>query len=195
MKVVEEQPNRLADIDDEIPKPLDAVIFRCLEKDRARRPADVAELSAALAPFGTEETPQRSERIGRIVSGSTGRISAQRAACGSILKAGVDNTGSNAPTSLMPVAGSLLELCAKQRGPSRRATRSVALVAGAALCAGIAAGVVFVARPPVPVASVVSPAAGTEPAIPQAPSTPEPRPVARPEPGRHHAPLPRRCWC
>ena len=182
LKVVEEHPSRLAEIDDEIPRPLDAVIFRCLEKDRARRPVDVAELAAALAPYGTEETPQRSERIDRIVGGGAARISASRAVCCSTPKTGVDNTGSNAPTSLMPVAGSLLELCSKQPQRSRRATRPVALVAGAALCAGIAAGVFFVARLPLPATPVVSPAAaGIGPVATQAPSTSEPRVLARAE--------------
>src|SRR5687768_11825024 len=72
-RVIDEQPLRLTVIDEEIPKPLDAIVFRCLEKDRARRPANVAELSAALAPFGSAETAQRAERIARIVAGPGAR--------------------------------------------------------------------------------------------------------------------------
>jgi serine/threonine-protein kinase len=79
-RVVDEQPPRLAEMDPEIPDPLDALIFRCLEKDRKQRPADVAELATALAPFGTPDTPQRAERIARIVSGAAARAGEQRKA-------------------------------------------------------------------------------------------------------------------
>ena len=183
-RVIGEQPPRLTEVDDETPKPLDDIVFRCLEKDRARRPADVAELSAALAPFGTAETPQRAERIARIVAGRSARTgehlkeSSGRNA-GSI---GI-GTGSNALTSLMPVAGSLLELRSPKPKPGHRRGRSVAVVGGVALCAGIAAGVFFVARPPLPTSGGVSPAAAvTMPVVALEPKVTEPIPVLPPEP-------------
>jgi eukaryotic-like serine/threonine-protein kinase len=178
-RVVEEQPTRLTEMDPEIPELLDATIFRCLEKDRKKRPADVAELAAALAPFGTSDTPQRAERIARIVSSSGARTSEQREAGSNTATIG-GNTGSDAPTSLMPVAGSLLELCSKQPSATRRTGRPIALVSAVALCAGIAAGVFFVARPPLSAVAEVKPAAAEAKAaapLETGPPAPNPAPL------------------
>jgi serine/threonine-protein kinase len=46
-----------------VPPGLEAVIFRCLEKDRERRVQDVAELAAALLPFASESARVHVERI------------------------------------------------------------------------------------------------------------------------------------
>jgi eukaryotic-like serine/threonine-protein kinase len=183
-RVIGEQPPRLTEVDGETPKQLDAIVFRCLEKDRARRPSDVAELSAALAPFGTAETPQRAERIARIVAGQGARTGEHlKAPSGRNAGSTGNGTGSNAPTSLMPVAGSLLEMCSPKAKRGRRRSRSVAVVGGVALCAGIAAGVFFVARPPLPTSGGVSPAAAvTMPAVALEPKDKDPIPVLPPEP-------------
>jgi eukaryotic-like serine/threonine-protein kinase len=198
-RVIEEQPPRLTEVDEETPEPLDAIVFRCLEKDRARRPGNVAELSAALAPFGTPETAQRAERIARIVAGSRVKTGDLRESHSSDAIAIGESTGSNAPTSLLPVAGSLLELCSQRVKPVRSRSRSVAVVGGVALFAGIAAGVFFVARSPLlapggvsPAAAVTRPAAALEakvadplPAPVLPPSAPEPgvaEPAAAPAP-------------
>lgn len=52
-----------------VPAGLQAVILRCLAKDRTARYQDVAELAAALAPFGPGRTHALVERISRIVHG------------------------------------------------------------------------------------------------------------------------------
>ena len=49
---MEENPRPLADVPDDFA----AIVMRCLEKDPARRFGSVGELSAALRPFGTEES-------------------------------------------------------------------------------------------------------------------------------------------
>jgi serine/threonine-protein kinase len=46
---------------------LQAVVERCLEKDRARRFSNVSELAQALAPFGSRATSRSVERIARIL--------------------------------------------------------------------------------------------------------------------------------
>ena len=51
----------------DVPEQLQAVVQRCLEKDRARRFCNVSELAHALAPFGSRATSRSVERIARIL--------------------------------------------------------------------------------------------------------------------------------
>jgi eukaryotic-like serine/threonine-protein kinase len=51
----------------DLPPQLEAVILRCLEKDPNRRFADVAELAAALAPFGLPSTALAAEEAARVL--------------------------------------------------------------------------------------------------------------------------------
>ena len=60
----------------ELPRALDSAVLRCLEKDAKRRYADVAELAAALAPFGGKGT-SRSVRMTRKILESSGRLRAK----------------------------------------------------------------------------------------------------------------------
>jgi serine/threonine protein kinase len=50
-----------------IPRDLEAVVFRCLEKDTERRFPDVASLARALASFGPPELAATAERIARLL--------------------------------------------------------------------------------------------------------------------------------
>lgn len=65
-KVAADDPERMSD---RVPPALQAVVYRCLEKNVDRRYADVGELAAALAPFARDqrESTLRVERIKRIV--------------------------------------------------------------------------------------------------------------------------------
>jgi serine/threonine-protein kinase len=60
----------------EVPEGLEAVILKCLQKDRRQRYANVGELAEALAPFGPPEARAQAERIKRIMAArqSTGSI-------------------------------------------------------------------------------------------------------------------------
>jgi hypothetical protein len=51
----------------EIPPALDAAILKCLEKDKARRPTDVAEVALSLAPFAPKRSLATVERVLGIV--------------------------------------------------------------------------------------------------------------------------------
>jgi serine/threonine-protein kinase len=53
------------------PSNLDAVLAKCLQKDRKKRYSNVAELAAALAPFGPKRARASVDRITRII-GSAG---------------------------------------------------------------------------------------------------------------------------
>lgn len=60
----------------EVPVALEAIIARCLEKDRALRVATAAELAALLVPFGPPEgAPERLERVRRAASTAVGPAS------------------------------------------------------------------------------------------------------------------------
>jgi eukaryotic-like serine/threonine-protein kinase len=52
----------------DLPEGLEAAILRCLEKDRARRFANVGELAAALAPFGGGNASRSAERIAKVLN-------------------------------------------------------------------------------------------------------------------------------
>ncbi len=66
--ILQDPPRPLHDLRPDLPDVLQAVIFRCLEKSRDRRFANVADLAAALAPFGAR--PLRSARPERISLGA-----------------------------------------------------------------------------------------------------------------------------
>ncbi len=52
----------------DLPPGLEAAILRCLEKDRTRRFANVGELAAALAPFGTPNAWRSAEKVSKVLS-------------------------------------------------------------------------------------------------------------------------------
>ena len=67
LKITQEPAPRISALRADVPVTLESVILRCLEKDRAARYQDVAELVAALAPFAPGRSRALVERIGRIV--------------------------------------------------------------------------------------------------------------------------------
>jgi serine/threonine-protein kinase len=67
LKNANETPPSLRAYRPELPAALDPVVLRCLEKDRARRYPDVAELAVALEPFAPPRARAIVERITNIV--------------------------------------------------------------------------------------------------------------------------------
>ncbi|HEY3253497.1 MAG TPA: protein kinase, partial [Polyangiaceae bacterium] len=67
LKVVTAPPVPFAALNAQIPAGLEAVIFKCLEKDRAARYASVAELAGALLEFAPRRSNFSVERIGRVM--------------------------------------------------------------------------------------------------------------------------------
>ncbi|WP_437963478.1 serine/threonine-protein kinase [Sorangium sp. So ce260] len=64
--VLQTEPRRLRDLRPEVPAGLEAVVDRCLQKDREKRFPAVADLAAALAPFGPEGSWRLADRISRL---------------------------------------------------------------------------------------------------------------------------------
>jgi serine/threonine protein kinase len=66
--ILQEAPPSPRQLRPELPDGLQAVILRCLEKKRDARFGNVAELAAALAPFGTPNAVRSAERVSRVLS-------------------------------------------------------------------------------------------------------------------------------
>jgi serine/threonine-protein kinase len=70
VRVTTEPPSSSRDLRPEIPAALEAVIFRCLEKDRSHRYRHVAELAVALLPFAPTRGKGSVDRICGIMHAS-----------------------------------------------------------------------------------------------------------------------------
>jgi serine/threonine-protein kinase len=66
---VDEEPVLPRAFRPDMPEALQLVLLKCLEKDRERRYASVDELAHDLAPFGTDASRSRAQRISRVVAG------------------------------------------------------------------------------------------------------------------------------
>jgi serine/threonine-protein kinase len=66
--ILQEAPPSPRELRPELPDGLQAVLLRCLEKKRDARFGNVAELAAALAPFGTPNAVRSAERVSRVLS-------------------------------------------------------------------------------------------------------------------------------
>jgi serine/threonine-protein kinase len=66
--ILQEAPPSVRAFRPDVPPGLEAAVLRCLEKDRNRRFANVAELAAALAPYGTQGASRSAERISKVLS-------------------------------------------------------------------------------------------------------------------------------
>ncbi len=67
--ILQDPPRPLRELRPDVPPGLEAVILRCLEKNRDARFSSVAELAAALAPFGSPGAQRSAERIARVLGG------------------------------------------------------------------------------------------------------------------------------
>jgi serine/threonine-protein kinase len=70
--ILNDMPQRARSVRASVPKELDNAIARCLERDRTKRTASVAELAAAIAPLGSEDASRSLNRIERWARTSLG---------------------------------------------------------------------------------------------------------------------------
>jgi eukaryotic-like serine/threonine-protein kinase len=66
-RVLDEKPAPLRSIRPDLPRSLEAIVFRCLAKDPSRRFQNAADLADALAPFGPPDARARAGRIRQIL--------------------------------------------------------------------------------------------------------------------------------
>jgi serine/threonine-protein kinase len=67
IKVANDPPPRIQTFRPDVPEALEAVILKCLQKDRRQRYANVAELAVDLLPFGPKRARGSVERISGII--------------------------------------------------------------------------------------------------------------------------------
>ena len=65
--ILQDPPRPIHELRPDLPQALQQVLLRCLEKDRARRWNNVAELAFALAPFALPAAQRSAERIARVL--------------------------------------------------------------------------------------------------------------------------------
>jgi serine/threonine-protein kinase len=67
LNVVSSQPRAMRDLRPDLPAGLEAVVLRCLEKNREQRYRNIAELAVALAPFAPKRARRSVERVSQII--------------------------------------------------------------------------------------------------------------------------------
>jgi serine/threonine protein kinase len=194
-RVIEGRPAPPTQHKPDLPPGFDAVVLRCMERDRAARFPDVGELARALQPFAPEGSSPLVERIGRIVatpirsSGNHALVQLSDSQRLVAIPAGVQITAAATPAAILrPIAvpdavpagsasgawGSTASAVRAARAPRIRlmAASGAALMIGALVTWGLTRG----GKPeagPVPSAA---------PATSPAPSpSPTPSPVIAPE--------------
>jgi serine/threonine-protein kinase len=203
LKIATSAPAALRALQPAVPAKLEAVVMRCLEKERERRYPDVAALAAALAPFGSER--------GRTSAGRIAQVARHRgASTTAAITPAADSMSSPGRRKARRVmitivvcaaaAGAAVVLWPDRKGPDAAANRIGTAPAPAAPAAEVAVPPTAVAAPPTPVPAaptVVDPptaAAAGSPAAPR-PVTAAPRaggPGRRAGGGRRVTPAPSR---
>ena len=165
VKIATAPPPPLRNARPDVPPQLEAVIARCLEKDRARRYANIAELALALGDFGPRRARTSVDRILRTIQA-----------------AGLSATALNEPVSSDRGSGTTGPLTAAQWGaatePRGRGKRAVVLAGGAVVVAALGALGFGVARK----ASSPEPQPNSQTAAPPASSSSTPTSARAPTP-------------
>ncbi len=196
IKVASEPTPAIRSLRAEVPPALEAIVSKCLEKDRRRRFANVAELANALAPFGPKRARTSVDRISGIIHGAglpVGSVSGYgetamasgsgtqvfegtlppvgRTTVGSPSRKTAVGVGVALAVALMAITSSVVLL--------RRARSPVEETQGASAAAGPAAPsqAVWVDPPKVTLAAPIPPTTLDPAAAP-----PPPAPLAAPEP-------------
>ncbi|HEY3817826.1 MAG TPA: serine/threonine-protein kinase [Polyangiaceae bacterium] len=117
--VVADEPASLREVLPDAPKELEAIVTRCLEKMPGERFATVAELAAALAPFGTDDGRAAVVRLVREAGAGAGKKRKKKGRWGLLVVAGV-----------VLVGGPAVAFGVLHRGNGATATATASTVSG-----------------------------------------------------------------
>jgi eukaryotic-like serine/threonine-protein kinase len=131
VKIATQAPPSLRAIRPDIPVAVEAIILKCLEKDRDRRYANVSEFALALVDFGPPQARASAERIQRVLR------HASLASSGTLMADGPVAAGTQERTQ-RPVTVSSSWGRTGRGGHTARWGLGVALAAGLAIAAAIA---------------------------------------------------------
>jgi serine/threonine-protein kinase len=163
IRVASEPPPPMRPLRPEVSPALEAVIFKCLEKDRERRYRNVGELATALLPMAPKRAKASVDRI----SGIVGAARLSQGDQGPPSSAGADRMRTSAGT-LPPVGRTTV---ATPDGSTRR--KAAAIGVALAVLAAAAIGTMVLRRSPAssgPSAAAVAPSAAPLPAMTAAPA-------------------------
>jgi serine/threonine-protein kinase len=194
--VLQGEPLSVRDVRPDLPQSIVPAITKALEKDRNRRYANVAELAAAIAPFGPWQAAMSVERISNVLSmppPAVGASGASHAASPTAVSGGaLDATAQAASspgratgsTTGQPVSSDPMKK-ARVVGPSR--SKVIAAVAGLLVLAAAGGGALVLKSRRAPAEALVrpEPSAGSAPAlvtVPAVETTPAVTLVAPPPP-------------
>ena len=136
IKIVTEPAPAIRSFRPDIPSGLEAIVFKCLEKDRGQRYRNVAELALALLPFGPKRSKASVERISGIIQAAG--LSASALAVPPSPQTG----GTRASAGTLPPFGRTTV------GSTNRTTVIGAGILGAVALVGVAGSLVLLRRAP-----------------------------------------------
>ena len=188
LKVMTGDPPDLGEACPDAPPGLEQVILRCLEKDRDKRYANIAELASALAPFGPERGVASAQRVSRVIQTaglSVTALSAPSSSPPSSPSPSSSPTSSPSPSEPAPGAGTVAPWWRATPTGGDKKTAVAAILAVVVVCLGVVAFVVFTSGP-----STVSPAdPDRSAAVVPMPSEPSSEPAVAPEPNPEPTPV------
>jgi len=161
IKIATESPPALRALRPDTPPGFEAVVERCLRKDRGQRYSTVAEFARALAPFATERARGSIDRVSRTLREPAPEPSASL-------------TGTLAAPAEDPNTGTFGPLGRTTTGSKGRSTAAIAALGVVAVVALVGAAVVMGGRGRP--ASAETPVASPGPALLPAKETPAPPP-------------------
>ncbi len=152
-RILQEPPPPLRNVRSDVHPSLEAALLRCLEKERDRRYASVAELVTALAPFAGAHSRVSADKVIRMAGSANMALA--------MMPTSVSEGGFAQPHSATPQPGSMPPQAQPGYAPAQISTQSswgqtagaqssggrlwlVAVIGGVAILAGALVGLIFV---------------------------------------------------
>jgi eukaryotic-like serine/threonine-protein kinase len=158
------------------PQELEAIVARCLEKEPAARYADVAELTQALAPFGSPSARVSADRVSRVIHS---RSPSNTSTSAPIVRANIPSVSDFRPE---PATGGTVTVSATADAwgatgaPPRSKVRIVGLAVGGLFFATTLLMAIFGAHPQPTAAAHARASAEASPVVAAPPVAREPEP-------------------